>query len=256
MHARGNSDPRTLLVDYETFPMLFYAWQAWEASALRIVEDTAICSFSAKWLGGKQITRALCDYRGYRPGSRDDRKLMDDLWPLLIKAERVVAHNLDGFDDKKANFRFMIHGIAPPSPYQHIDTLKEVRKVSGHDSNKLNELCRVHGIGQKVKTGGQDLWFDCLGGDTRAWARMKKYNAHDVRLLEPVYLLLRPWMKTHPNVAANDERPCCPKCGSSRMHRDGYTTTRDGRYVAYECQSCGGWARDAKAESRAVLRNA
>ncbi len=250
--------PKILLIDVETFPLLMYCWQPWEASALRIVQDTSICSWSAKWLGGKHTTKALCDYPGYKAGSRDDKRLMSDLWELLDQADMVGAHNLDRFDDKKINYRFMVHGFGPPSPYQHIDTLKEARKVAGHDSNKLNELCRVHNIGQKVRTGGHDLWFDCLGGDMKAWARMKKYNAHDVRLLEPVYLMLRPWMKNHPNIGAYTNTACCPKCGSSKITRQGKRRTATRVYDRYKCEGCGGWmqAIEANGDERASLKNA
>lgn len=98
--------------------MLFYAWQPWEATALRVVEPTTICCFSAKWLGGKQITKAISDYKGYKPGKRDDKDLLKDLWKLLDEAEIVVAHNGDKFDVKKINYRFMVNGITPPSPYK------------------------------------------------------------------------------------------------------------------------------------------
>src|SRR5204863_7932491 len=92
---------KTLSVDYETFPMLIYAWEPWEATALRTVENTSMASFSVKWLGGKQTTRCLADYKGYKPHSRDDKKLLLELWPFLDEAEIVVAHNGDKFDVKK-----------------------------------------------------------------------------------------------------------------------------------------------------------
>lgn len=245
--SRVAKSPRILLIDIETFPMLMYAWQAWEASALRIVADTSICSFSAKWLGERQIiTKAICDYPGYKPGSRDDKRLLKDLWALLNEADIVGAHNLDRFDDKKITYRFMVHEMPPPSPYKHLDTLKELKKVSSWDSHKLNEVCRVRSIGRKVRTGGADLWFDCLAGDPKAWARMKKYNAHDVRLLEPVYLFLRPWIRNHPNVGMHTEDVVCPKCGSGDLSQRGFAFNATTQYQRYRCRDCGGWARGAK----------
>lgn len=242
--------PRILFLDIETFPALFYAWQTWEASALRIKEDTSIASFSAKWLGGKHITKALPDYKGYRAGSRNDKWLLQDLWKLLDEADIVSAHNLDRFDAKKVNYRFMVHKLGPPSPYQHVDTLKEVKKVASHDSNKLNELCRVHKIGQKVRTGGADLWFDCLEGDAAAWARMRRYNAHDVRLLEGWYKLLLPWIRRHPNVGTYTDKPVCPKCGSKDLERRGTAYNATTSYQRFQCRDCGGWLRGTKNERK------
>jgi hypothetical protein len=238
--------PRTLLVDIETFPLLMYCWQPWEASALKIVQDTSIASFSAKWLDGKMVTKCLADYKGYKAGSRDDRALLDDLWALLDEADIVIAHNLDRFDAKKITYRFMVHGMKPPAPYQASDTLKEVKKVASFDSHRLNELCRLRNIGQKVRTGGADLWFDCIAGDAKAWKRMKKYNAHDVRLLEGWYLDLLPWMKSHPNVGMWSDRACCPKCGSTRLQSRGIARNKTTAYTRYQCRYCGSWSRSAK----------
>jgi hypothetical protein len=226
--------------------MAFYAWQPWEASALRIIADTSFASFSAKWLGGKQITRCLADYEGYKPGSRNDKPLLADLWKLLDAADIVVAHNLDRFDAKKANYRFIANGFKPPSSFLHCDTLKEVKKVASFDSHKLNELCRILNIGRKVRTGGADLWFDCLEGNMKAWAKMKKYNARDVTLLEELYLELLPWMKSHPNVGMWSDRACCPKCGSTRLQSRGIARNKTTAYTRYQCRYCGSWSRSAK----------
>ena len=236
---------RTLLLDIETFPMLFYAWEPYEARALRVVQNTTIASYSAKWLGGKQETRAICDYKGYKPGKRDDKALLMDLWKLLNEAEIVVAHNGARFDKKKVNARFIVHGLGVPAPYQVIDTLTEVRKVADYDSHRLNELCREWGIGQKVRTGGSDLWFDCLEGDMKAWRKMKRYNAKDVApLLEGAYLKLRPWMKNHPNVSQGAME--CPKCGSRRVQARGFSVAKTTKYRRFCCVDCGGWSRDTK----------
>jgi hypothetical protein len=245
-----NDGPRILLIDVETFPMLFYAWQPWEARALKVVQNTSLASWSAKWLGGKQITRCLADYPGYRPGSRNDKKLMAELWPLLDEADIVVAHNGDRFDVKKINYRFMIHGFGPPSPYRTVDTLREAKKVSAHDENRLNELCRQHGIGQKLRTGGADLWFDCLEqGKPSAWAKMKKYNARDVfPLLEKWYLFLRPWMKNHPAHGAYTDIASCSRCGSTKLQPRGYAYARTRVYRRFRCASCGGWDQSTEAE--------
>lgn len=234
--------------------MLFYAWQAWEANALRIVQDTSLASFSAKWLGGKQITKALCDYPGYKPGSRDDKKLLADLWTLLDEAEIVVAHNAIKFDVKKMNARFMANGMKPTSPYRVVDTLRAAKKVASFDRNNLNELSRIFGTGSKVKTGGADLWFDCLAGDEKAWKRMKRYNAQDVKLLEDLYLRLRPWISNHPSVFAGEES--CPKCGSQNLQSRGTARSATRSYRRFQCNDCGGWAKGTKSISANKITNA
>jgi ribosomal protein S27AE len=238
--------------------MLYYAWRPYDDRAIRVVENTSVASWSAKWIGGKQITRCLADYDGYKPHSRDDRALLSDLWPLLDEAHIVIAHNGERFDKKKINYRFMVHQMGVPSPYSVVDTLREVKGVASFDSHRLNELTRQLGIGQKIRTGGADLWFDCLEGKASAWRKMKQYNARDVApLLEDFYFELLPWMKRHPNHGAYTGISSCPKCGSTRLmpHATAVATTR--RYQQFVCGECGNWARSSeKMGGRTAVVNA
>lgn len=249
--------PRILILDIETFPVLMYSWTIWEASALKVVEPTSVACISAKWLGGKQETMALPDFKGYRPHGRSDKKLLEWMWALLDEADWVIAHNGKRFDFKKLNARFMAHHISPPSPYTKIDTLEEVKKVAAFDSHRLNDLCRQLDIGQKMRTGGSDLWFDCLEGDGAAWKKMKKYNARDVVLLEKLYLELRPWMTGHPNHGMFTGISSCPKCGSTKLQMRGRARCVTTSYQRFQCMSCGGWSRSSeRVGERASLVNA
>ena len=255
--AEQKNGARILSIDIETLPMLFYAWQPWEARALKVLEDTSVCAWSAKWLGGRQITKCLADYKGYKAHSRDDRKLLAELWPLLDEADIVVAHNGKRFDVKKLNYRFMVLGLGVPSPYQVVDTLLEIKKVASFDSHRLNDLSQSLEIGQKVRTGGADLWFDCIEGKPAAWKRMKVYNARDVALLERLYLKIRPWMQGHPNMGLFSGLSCCPKCGSVKLQARGWARSSTRSYQRFHCQACGGWAKGTESfrDKRASLTN-
>jgi hypothetical protein len=101
------------------------------------------------------------------------------------------------------------------------------------------------GVGQKVDTGGFNLWINYLAGDKQARQDMIDYNAQDVLLLEEVYLKLRPWMNNHPNIGLfnDDDAEQCPKCGSKHIHWRGHAYTTGGRYPRFQCQDCGGWGR-------------
>lgn len=234
---------RILLIDIETFPILGYVWQVFDANVLRVEQPTTICAFSAKWLDGKQVTKALPDYPNYKAGGRDDSHLMQDLWALLDEADIVVAHNGNRFDIKKINSRFLVHGLTPPSPYRTVDTLLEARRVAAYDSNRLNELGKILELGEKMKTGGADLWFNCLAGDMKSWRHMKRYNAQDVVLLEKLYKRLLPWMRMHPNVATGLGPNVCPTCGSYELQARGTARNKTTAYPRFQCQGCGAWCR-------------
>lgn len=219
-------------------------WGYYEQNSLRVVRDWIICGFSAKWLNGGYITKALPDYKGYKAGLHDDRAIVKDLWELFNEADILVAHNGDQFDVKKCNARFTVHGLPPPNTYKTVDTKKVAKSTFGFSSNKLNELGRQLGYGTKEQTGGYQLWIDCMAGKPEAWATMKKYNKRDVELLEKIYLHLRPWMKQHPNLSNFIEGTVCPKCGSAKgFQRRGFQYNATTKYRCFRCKNCGGQVR-------------
>lgn len=237
---------RILFLDVETLPLLGYAWTAYDADILKVVKPTIICCWSAKWMNGKSTTRALCDYKGYKAGSRDDKKLCEELWELLDEADVVVAHNGKKFDIKKVNYRFITNGLPPPSPYYVIDTLLEYKNVAEADRHKLGDLLPQLGLGEKLDSGGLPLWFGCEAGDEDKWTKMKRYNANDTAKLEPFYLRLRPWIKNHPNLANGYGPGICPRCGSTRIVKRGFRHFKTTSYQRYKCLSCSSWIRDGE----------
>ncbi len=239
---------RSLLLDIETFPVEIYAWGVYQVNAVGIKKQPEVCCYSAKWLGVEQFTRALPDFRK----SNNDRYLISDIWKLLNEADVVIAHNGDKFDLRRLNSRFVKWGLLPPAPYHTIDTLKISRRIFGFPSNRLDDLCEYLGIGKKINTGGFDLWRGCMSNDSLSWEHMKRYNEHDVELLEGLYYRLLPWITNHPN---QSEGISCPKCGSTNLQSRGlaHTITRD--YKRYQCTDCGGWARGTKSAGTRLITN-
>lgn len=241
---------KILLFDIETSPMLAYIWSLWDEtrSMEKVENDWYVMAWSAKWLGDKKtIVKALPDYPAtYKKNKEDDSALLKELWNLLDEADVVIGHNSIKFDHKKVNSRFLVHDIAPPSPYKQIDTLREAKAHFCFSSNRLNDLGIALGVGKKVNTGGFELWRKCLDGNKKSWALMKKYNKQDVDLLERVYLKLRPYMKNHPNISLDNigNDPTCPACGSTNLHRRGYSYTGVSQFARLQCQDCGKWSRE------------
>ena len=156
----------------------------------------------------------------------------------------MLAHNGNTFDQPRARTRMIQHGLTPPSPVQEIDTLQIARRRFAFSGNTLNDLGRWLEVGQKEQTGGFGLWKKCMADDPAAWDKMKKYNKSDVKLLEDIYLKLRPWMETHPNVALiEDTADGCPKCGSAALTKQGYRYYGVSKRQRYQCRECGGWSR-------------
>lgn len=233
--------PKILFFDLETAASRGeYFDRSKEYNIVRVTQDWFILMFSYKWLDEKTVhTESLWDY-GYNPKKPDDWAVVEKLWLLFNQADVVVAHNGDNFDMKKSNTRFVVHGLKPPSPYRQIDTKKIAKKYFGFESNKLDELGRQLGLGRKLETGGYALWEGCRDGDPASWKTMAKYNKQDVVLLEQVYLRLRGWHKTHPNLSFFTRNHAeCTICHSEDIKRDGLEYYRGAVAQRYQCNDCG-----------------
>lgn len=232
--------PKILLFDIETAPNLSYVWGHYEQNVLAHVTERYMICWAAKWFNGKTTVKALPDYDNYKAGSEDDKQLVIDLWNLFNEADVIIGHNGDSFDIKWANTRFLLHGLEIPAPYKTVDTLKVARRYFKFNSNKLNDLGKTLGVGQKVQHTGFALWQGCLQGDEKSWKMMRRYNRQDVTLLEKVYIKLRPWMTNHPNIAVmSDIEKGCRVCGGTELIKSGWNYTATGRRKDYRCKGCG-----------------
>lgn len=241
---------RILIYDIETSPVISYNWGIWDQNAIEVIEDWQILCFAYKWLGDKK-THVISqdDFSSYEKGVNDDKNVVTALRDLFDRADIVIAHNGDSFDQKKSQARMMAHDLAPPSPYKQIDTKKVAKRYAAFTSNKLDTLGDTFGLGRKLQTGGFATWKGCLNGDKKSWKLMKKYNKQDVVLLEKIYLRLLPWMGSHPAINHSGDIEACPKCGiAGKMQSRGYSVTTTNTYRRFQCQSCGGWSRSRTAE--------
>lgn len=237
---------KILVYDIETSPNLAYVWGKWQQDVIAFESEWELLSFSFKWLGEKETIAV-----GRNKFSEEI--LVRRLHQLFDEADVVIAHNGDNFDQRMANAKFIQFGLTPPSPYRSVDTKKVAKKYFRFNSNKLDDLGKLLGLGKKVQTGGFSLWLGCMAGDERAWAKMLKYNKQDVVLLEKIYLKLRPWVDNHPSVSLLDGVfDGCPKCGSRKLQKRGTRHTKVAITQRYQCKSCGGWCHTRKSLSTAI----
>ena len=152
------------------------------------------------------------------------------------------------FDEKKINARFLLNNLPPTSPYQSIDTKLIAAKQFGFSSNKLDALAGYFGIEHKMDTDF-NLWVRCMEGDSESLKYMETYNKKDVEILEEVYLRMRPWVKSHPNISLylDLEVPACTNCGSTNLKEmpNKFYYTQTGIYPLHRCK-CGTIVRGRK----------
>ncbi len=241
---------KILYYDIETAPNLAYVWGQYQQDVIAHEREWYMMCVSYRWEHQKRThVCAMVDFpEAYMKDPENDYHVVKKLWELIDEADIVIAHNGDKFDMRKANARFVKHGLGPASPVKSVDTLKVARRYFMFNSNRLNHVGQHLGLGQKVDTGGFQTWAGCMRGDMKAWKTMIKYARQDVDLLRDVYLALRPWMKNHPNLNIHTKEHACPTCGSYNLQRRGYKTTQTTSYQQWQCNDCRSYSRSRLAE--------
>ncbi len=249
-------EPAKILVfDIETAPLMTFLWNRFQKYVKddMLIEDWYVICWSAKWLfEDEMISRCVTPEESK---DRNDKRIVKDLWDLLDEADIVISHNGDKFDIKKMNGRFAKYGLNLPMPYRSIDTFKSARKRLSLPSLSLDYIANYFDVGAKHSTDFQ-LWLDCMQGDPQQLKRMQEYCDQDVKILEDVYLHLRPYIQPHPNLGLYIESDVqvCPSCGSDELEKEGEYATTVNLYDAFRCQECGSITRSRHAQQRGEER--
>ena len=228
---------KILFLDIETSPNLVYSWGLFKQNIAinQIVEPGQTMCWAAKWEGQAGIQFASVKHDGMK-------RMVKRMYALLNEADAVVHYNGKKFDIPTLGREFVLLELVPPTNYKEIDLYSTVRQKFRFASNKLDFVAQQLGLGSKVQHKGMELWRDCMAGDEKAWKLMERYNKQDVRLLEPLYKKLQPWISNHPNRGLwldNEEQPTCRNCGSTKIVKKGLERTTTMTYQRYKCADCG-----------------
>lgn len=238
--------PKILIFDIETAPLRAYVWARFKQNVYtdQMMTDWFMLTWAAKWLFGNETYSDKITSKEVK--DEDDSRIVHSMYDLINEADIVIAHNAERFDVAKINSRFVVNDLPPTSPYQVIDTLKIAKKQFGFSSNKLDELAIVLNLGIRKLDTDFTLWSGCMDGDKQSINEMEEYNRYDVTVLEEVYLKIRPWIKSHPNLALYSETDSsqCSNCGSTKLkYIDNYYYTPTGKYEIMQCRECGAMNR-------------
>jgi len=248
---RKQSPAKVLIFDLETAPNKGYFWGLWEQNIQTsfVIENWFLLSWSAKWLFEDEIYSSRLTVKELREGN--DKRIIQTLWGMLEEADVVIAHNLNKFDKKRAQTRFMMNGLQPPSSYLQIDTLQHARKSFAFPSNRLDALGEYLGVGRKMETP-KGLWMNIMQCTEAKHYKSKEaakkadesldimvaYCNQDVLLLEDVYMEIRGYVRPHPNIGlfSHEEGMICPTCGSTHLKLVGEYSTSSNTYDEYRCE--------------------
>ena len=258
----NNKNAKILIFDIETAPSKSYIWSLWNKGInYQMLESDWFClSWSAKWLFENEMYSMVLT--GQEAKKEDDRRIIKGIWNFMDQADIVIAHNAKRFDVPRLNTRFLHYDLMPPSPYQIIDTLIAVKRKFSFTSNRLDYISNFLGFsGKQGNEDGFDMWKKSLDGDDVSLNKMEFYNRNDVKILEEVYLRIRPWIPNHPNIGLfiGDNVMHCPVCGSTNLtFGNSYYSTGVNLYDTFRCNDCGALGRSrisalTKEEKRSLL---
>ena len=237
---------KILTLDIENSPMMSYHWGLWQqniSKPMRIEANRSyMMSVAAKWLHDDEVFY-------FETRTEDDSAITAQILKLVDEADIVVGHNAQRFDMKKINAYALLNHLPPPSPYRVVDTMLIAKKHFSFERNTLEYLTGALCTSQKSahkKFNGFELWSECMKGNEEAWQEMKHYNIQDVLVTEELYLLLRPWAKSHPNVNVTSTHlePRCTSCGSKNLTPAGFSLTNVSKFKRYKCDDCDAFSRE------------
>ena len=249
---------KILFFDVENLPNIVNTFTLFNTSIphTNIIENQSIISIAWKWGGQKKIycSSIIDDMTRFKKNVYDDYVPVKRFHEILNTADSfcLCGHNSRNFDLKKLNTAFIKHGLEPTQERQMIDTLTAARRYFRFDSNRLDYLARFLKVGEKLETGGYQLWLNILQskypeiGHTpdiqlsiASVKKMCRYNKVDVAITEKCYEKLKPFINNHPNYALyNKEQLVCIKCGSTDIIKAGWRYMKSHRYQRYACKDC------------------
>jgi uncharacterized protein YprB with RNaseH-like and TPR domain len=213
-----------------------------------IDKDFFILTHAWQWNDGEIESTRIS---GEDASKENDFDVVLKAWSLLDNADIVVGHNLDKFDIKKINARFLKWGLQPPSSYKTIDTYKLAKRKFGLTFKSLKYLCEYLNLPvQKLPHSGVNLWINATLGDDDAIDDMVTYNRGDIPTLKMVFEKLMSWGTGATNIGYMKQRKeeietiLCPSCGSDDiepLNKSAFTGVNS--YQAYRCKSCKGVSR-------------
>jgi hypothetical protein len=199
---------------------------------------------------GERETRCInaWDFNNWEKSINDDSTIATKIHDVLSTADCVVTHNGKRFDWKFLQTRFLRHGLAPLDQTPHVDTCQVLKKNLFLFNNRLNTAGKFFELGQKLENSGWDLWDRVRRRDEKAMALMTRYCKQDVKLLYQLFKKILPFAKEIPNFNLYSvlDRPVCPRCGSTRVKRDGERVTRTKVMQRFKCVDCGSYCQRPK----------
>lgn len=149
-----------------------------------LIQEYYIISWSASYVGNNKIWSGCVTSEAAQAWS--DKDILQPLHDLMMSADVLAGHNVDTYDIKRANTRFLLNGIEPVlvganGGKKTIDTLKIARSKFAFESNKLDYISQRLGLRPKDDIRNRD-WLKIVDhGDEATLKKVNHYCRGDVK---------------------------------------------------------------------------
>lgn len=232
---------RILVVDFERLPGLAPVWQQRTdfLPARDWVRYPSTLCLAWSWYGKRRTHFAAV----WDDGGHD--AMVKTHWQLYDDADLVITYNGKRADNRWARDDWASAGLPAPRPWKDLDLYAVNKSLFGWDSFSLDHLCKRLGIEGKTGHYSRDDAEAAANGDTKAQARLARYNRGDVRATTAAFEALRPWLAQrmpHLGLWSGHDRSC-QVCGGTDFTPAGDVPAVTTVYAGYRCTSCGTLSR-------------
>ena len=223
-----------------------------EATNLSAPFGTILC-IGYKWLGEKTVL--VPTIMDFSKGTRlSDKGLVEHFAGVYNSADYTVGHYASRYDKPMISSKLVKYGLPPLRPIPMIDTWWVARRELKMHSNRLQAIAEYLDTKTSKTPITFDDWLQAAAGDKEAIKQVVRHCKADVLVLEEVFIKLRPLMKEEParGLLVDVGGGTCISCGSAHLHRRGWKVAKSRRFRQLQCQDCGKWQADGKADKSTV----
>jgi hypothetical protein len=173
-----------LYFDLEISKSLYFNYGARVPSGYMNTDDLFreryIICWSASYVGSDKVWSDSVTQKEARKW--DDKRILSQLHDLMESADILAGHNIDRFDVRHANARFLLNGLEPVTGKKTLDTLKIARSKFFFESNKLDYISQKLGFQSKDHIDNHDWLQIVTTGNQKTLDKVLRYNKKDVKI--------------------------------------------------------------------------
>jgi hypothetical protein len=153
-----------------------------------LLKQYYMISWSASYMDNDHVWHGCVSSKAAR--AWDDGQILAKLNRLMHSADIIAGHNVDAYDMKRCNTRFLKHGLEPVTGKRTFDTLKIARQKFAFESNRLDYIAQRLGLRPKDDITNEDWNNIVRTGDKATLQKVDKYCQGDVNEGKGVYVRL------------------------------------------------------------------